>query len=87
MMFGAAAASASVVQAAIWPAYFGNLHIGAIRGVGMQTMMVFSLIGAPAAGMVKDATGSYFPVWWVAIGGLVISATLMVLTPRAKPPV
>ena len=86
MMFGAAAASMSVVQAAIWPAYFGSLHIGAIRGVAMQVMMAFSLIGAPAAGMVKDATGSYFPAWWVAIGGLAISATVMYFTPRAKPP-
>lgn len=86
MMFGSAAASMSVVQAAIWPAYFGSLHIGAIRGVAMQVMMAFSLIGAPAAGLVKDVTGSYFPAWWVGIGALAISAIVMLFTPRAKVP-
>ncbi len=80
------AASSSVANNMIWPHYFGSVHIGAIRGRSMQIMMLFNLRGARLAGFVKDTTGSYLPAWWAAVGGLVISAIILVFTPRPRPP-
>ena len=85
-LFGVGAASASVANNMIWPHYFGSLHIGAIRGRSMQIMMLFNVLGAPVAGFVKDTTGSYLPAWWAAIAGLLISAAVLMITPRPQPP-
>ncbi len=86
ILFGLGAASTGVASNVIWPAYFGSLHIGAIRGRAMQIMMLFNVAGAPFAGFMKDSTGSYIPAWWAAIGGLAIAASLLLVTPKPKPP-
>ena len=83
---GLAAASFVVVQNFIWPSYFGSRHIGAIRGASLAVTLPFAAIGAPVAGMVRDATGSYLPVWWASIALLVVGSVLMLLTPKPRPP-
>jgi MFS family permease len=86
MMFGAGAASFMVIQAAMWPSYFGGLHIGGIRGLAIPIATVFSGIGAPMTGVVKDVTGSYRPAWLVSLGLLAIATCLMAFTPKPKSP-
>lgn len=86
ILFGLGAASTGVASNMIWPAYFGSLHIGAIRGRSLQIIMVFNVVGAPFAGFMKDATGSYVQAWWAAIGGLAIAAALLLVTPKPSPP-
>jgi MFS family permease len=87
VLFGAAAASFMVIQAAMWPAYFSGINIGSIRGLAVPVMTVFSAIGAPLTGVVKDATGSYIPAWLGSIVLLVVGTCLMAFTPKPKPPV
>ena len=48
--------------------------------------MTFSIAGAPIAGMVKDATGSYIPIWSVAVGGLVLASLAVLWTRRPGAP-
>lgn len=84
---GLAAASFVVVQGVIWTSYFGPRHIGAIRGASLAVTLPFAAMGAPIAGMVRDATGSYLPVWWASIALLVAGSVLMLLTPKPRPPV
>ena len=83
-LFGVGAASSAVSQNVIWPHYFGSIHIGAIRGRGMQVIMLFNILGAPLTGVIKDATGSYLLAWWGAIAGLLLSAIILVFTIRPE---
>ena len=83
---GLAAASFVVVQNSIWPSYFGSRHIGAIRGASLAVTLPFAAIGAPLAGMVRDATGSYLPVWWSSLVLLAVGAVLILMTPKPQPP-
>ena len=84
---GLAAASFVVVQGAIWPSYFGSRHIGSIRGASMAITLPFAALGAPVAGMVREYTGSYLPVWWASIGLLIVGSVVMLFTPKPRPPV
>jgi predicted MFS family arabinose efflux permease len=80
-LFGMAIAILNVVQNTLWPAYFGRENVGTIRGMALLISLPFAATGAPAAGFVQDATGSYFQVWWIAIALMLASAALMFTTP------
>jgi MFS family permease len=75
--FGVGAASVMILQNSIWPGYFGSLHIGAIRGVAMPISLGFAIIGAPVAGLVRDATGSFVTLWWITALAMLIAIGLM----------
>lgn len=85
-VFGLGVASFIVCQNTVWPAYFGHAHIGSIRGFATPLMLVFSAIGAPLTGIVRDTTGSYQPAWIVGTIGLVIATLLLLITPKPVKP-
>lgn len=64
----------------IWADYFGRASVGGIRGLANPINLVIGGIGAPAAGYVRDWTGSYDPAWWVGVGLMSAAALLIVLT-------
>lgn len=64
----------------IWADYFGRGSVGGIRGLANPINLVVGGIGAPAAGYVRDWTGSYDPAWWVGVGLMSGAALLIVLT-------
>ena len=64
----------------IWADYFGRANVGGIRGLANPINLVVGGIGAPAAGYVRDWTGSYDPAWWVGVGLMSGAALLIVLT-------
>lgn len=84
--FGMGAASVIILQNTIWPAYFGSLHIGAIRGVAMPVTLIFAVLGAPAAGLVRDMTGTFVPIWWVTMVAMVVAIGLILMTPKPEEP-
>jgi MFS family permease len=86
-LFGVSAASFIVAQNALWPNYFGGRHIGSIRGFAIPLTLFFSAIGAPIAGIIKDATGSYIPAWLISIACLSIATVLVLMARKPKPPV
>jgi predicted MFS family arabinose efflux permease len=85
--FGMGAASVIILQNTIWPAYFGSLHIGAIRGVAMPVTLAFAVLGAPAAGMVRDMTGSFIPIWWATMVAMLLAIGLILMTPKPEVPI
>ncbi|MFC1534065.1 MFS transporter [Thermodesulfobacteriota bacterium] len=85
-MFGAASASFMVAQNALWPAYFGGENIGSIRGLATPLTMVFSAIGAPITGAIKDSTGTYVPAWLASLFLLATASVLMLITRKPEPP-
>jgi MFS family permease len=81
-VFGLGVASFIICQNSVWPAYFGHAHLGAIRGFSTPIMLIFSAVGAPLTGIVRDTTGSYQPAWIVGTIGLVIATLLLLITPK-----
>ena len=86
LLGGAGVGSGMLLQAHMWPGYFGRRHIGAIRGAAFPLTLTFSGTGSAATGMIFDATGSYVIAWSIAIGLLAAGAVLMALTPKPPPP-
>lgn len=87
MTFGMGAASVVIIQNTIWPAYFGAQHIGAIRGAAMPITLGFAVLGAPVAGIVRDMTGSFVPLWWATFAAMLVAIVLILCTPAPKPPI
>jgi predicted MFS family arabinose efflux permease len=75
-----------LLQAQLWPHYFGRLHIGAIRGISAPVTLGFSAVGSPATGMIFDATGSYLPAWWTIVSLLAAGSIILLLTPKPSTP-
>ena len=70
----------------IWADYFGRRSVGGIRGLVNPINLVIGGIGAPAAGYVRDITGSYDQAWWVGVGLMSAAALLTIFTgaPRKR---
>ena len=81
ILYGVSAVTFAVSQQVIWPHYFGGLHVGQIRGLSMFVGISLAAFGAPATGMVRDATGSFVPAWLVAMALLVIATVVLVRLP------
>ena len=86
LLFGLGIATGMVAQNAIWPAYFGRAHLGAIRGSALPVTLAFSALGAPVAGLTRDYAGGYYAAWWTAIALFLAAAALILATPKPRPP-
>jgi MFS family permease len=84
ILFGLGIGSSFLMQSYVWAAYFGRVHLGAIRGAVLPLTLVFGGAGAPLAGYVRDATGSYLPAWIAAVLLMVVAASVLALTPPPR---
>jgi predicted MFS family arabinose efflux permease len=82
---GAGVGSGMLLQAQMWPSYFGRANIGTIRGAALPVTLAFSGVGSAATGLIFDATGSYTPAWWTAMAMLGLGAVLLMMTPKPQP--
>ena len=80
-IFGLGIGGMMFLQNFIWADYFGRENVGSIRGLVNPINLVVGGIGAPAAGYVRDITGSYDPAWWAGVGLIAFAALLTVTTP------
>ena len=69
----------------IWAKYFGRVHIGAVRGVGVPFTIVFGALGPILAGLYFDAAGSYGGVFAFFVAAYLTGA-LAILASREPPP-
>ena len=79
---GAGVGTGMLLQAHMWPGYFGRANIGTIRGAALPLTLMFSGVGSAATGFIFDATSSYAPAWWTAVALLAVGAALLVVTPK-----
>ena len=86
MAFGVGIGGLIFLQTFLWADYFGRANIGKIRGVVTPIMLIVGGIGAPIAGYVRDATGSYEPIWWAGVVVLLLGAVSILFTPAPKKP-
>ena len=75
--FGMAVGVGMVVQTYIFAAYYGRAFLGAIRGIVFPVTLIASGVGAPAAGYMRDALGSYDQAWWMLLGVYLATAFIM----------
>ncbi len=80
-MFGLGAGGMLLMQNYLWAEYFGRQYLGSIRGIVMPITLVFGGAGAPLAGYVRDATGSYTSIWVAGIGFALLGAAVLAFTP------
>ncbi|MFN8559455.1 MAG: MFS transporter [Dehalococcoidia bacterium] len=78
--FGAGIGGLVLVQNYVWADYFGRTHLGAIRGVVMPITLVFGGIGAPLAGYVRDAFGTYTGIWLAGVALFIIATAVLAFT-------
>ena len=83
-IFGLGIGGMMFLQSFIWADYFGRESVGSIRGLVNPINLAVGGLGAPAAGYVRDITGSYDPAWWAGVVLMTFAAVLTVVTP---PPV
>jgi cyanate permease len=83
-LFGSGMGGVMYLQNLIWPEFFGRLHLGTIRGFTMPISMLIGAVGAPAAGYVRDISGSYEAVWWGSTAVMLVGALTILFT---RPPV
>jgi cyanate permease len=75
-----------LMQNYLWAEYFGRRYQGSIRGAVTPITLLFGAAGPPLAGYVRDVTGSYEPVWYVAVGLMVLGALAVGTTPPPRRP-
>ena len=83
-VFGLGIGGMMFLQNFIWADYFGRANVGSIRGLVMPINLAVGGIGAPLAGYVRDATGSYDSIWWVGVGLMVAVTALLAMTPPPR---
>ena len=64
----------------IWAKYFGRVHIGAVRSVGMPAGILFGALGPVIASVLFDASGTYVSAWIVMIVLYCLGATAILLS-------
>ena len=73
-----------LLQSFLWADYFGRQYLGSIRGIVMPLTLIVGALGAPLAGYVQDATGSYTSIWSVGIALLILGAVIFAVTPKPQ---
>ena len=69
----------------IWAKYYGRVHIGAVRSVGMPVGILFGALGPITASLLFDASGTYTSAWLLMLVIYAVGAT-SVLISREPPP-
>lgn len=81
-VFGLGIGGMIFLQNFVWADYFGRESVGSIRGLVTPINLVVGGIGAPIAGYVRDATGTYTNVWWAGVALMAMAALLLMFTRR-----
>jgi MFS family permease len=69
----------------IWAKYFGRVHIGAVRSIGMPAGILFGAAGPLVASVLFDATGAYLTSWLLMIAFYAAGAAAVLIS-REPPP-
>lgn len=88
VLFGAGVGLNMVVQGVIWAQYYGWRFVGTIRGVVLPVTVLAGGLGAPLAGALRDAGGSYRLAWLIVLALCAVAGGLIFGTrpPRAPAP-
>jgi MFS family permease len=79
VLYGAGYGAQAPMSVALLREYFGRVRLGTILGLATGVAYTASLVGAPVAGWVYDAYGSY-QVAWFALAGLSVAGMVSFIT-------
>jgi len=85
-VFGMGIGGMMFLQNFIWADYFGRMNLGGIRGLTTPLTLLIGGAGAPLAGYIRDATGSYETIWWAGVGLMLLAAAVMAMTTAPRKP-
>lgn len=74
----------SIALGNLIPDYFGRTEFPKMMGYTMPFTTFFSAVGAPVAGYIRDATGSYILAFQLAVAALIVGFIFIYF---AKPPI
>ncbi|MFZ1753269.1 MAG: MFS transporter [Caldilineaceae bacterium] len=77
-LMGFSGGALRVLDAALWPHYYGRQHLGSIRGLTMMGTMGGTALGPYPLGLSYDHLGSYVPALLLFIGLLGAMAVVLV---------
>jgi len=86
MAIGAAGAAARTVEATSFPALFGLLHLGSIRGLVSAIAVASTAFGPLVFSVSRQATGSYIPLlnWLIVLPLLVAVVGMLAPSPNDR---
>ncbi|MCZ6535835.1 MAG: MFS transporter [Chloroflexi bacterium] len=85
ILFGLSVGANMIVTSFVWADYYGRTFLGTIRGIVLPATLVTAGAGAPIAGYIYDAGGSYKPVWWILIMLYALAALVIINTKAPQP--
>jgi len=81
-VLGSSAGLVMVVFFACWGVYFGRRHLGKIQGTAQAITVLASALGPLSLALARDRWGTYQPLFLLLGALAVLSAALLVVTPR-----
>ena len=86
LMYGFGIGGAVPLQETVWASYFGRLHLGDVRSVGMPFTIVFGAGGPLFAGILFDRTGSYTLAFTCCAAVQLLGVVLLLLARAPRHP-
>lgn len=84
VMWGVGMGFNITVSNVIWPNYFGRRYLGTIRGLIFPVAIGASAASAPLFAVMLDATENAAWVWWVTVGGFLLSTLLLLISRQPR---
>ena len=82
IVYGLGVSGATSMRTPIVREYFGAKHFGAMYGIISIFVVIGGTSGAPIAGWVFDATGSFFPIWYIYAGLTALGTLALLMLPE-----
>ena len=86
VLYGVSQGITSIAMGNLFPDYFGRTEFPKIMGYTMPYNTFISSLGAPIAGYIRDATGSYVPALKIFLALLVVSFFCILFASPPKHP-
>ncbi len=86
LFYGLFVGGSIVLQAMVWPVYFGRLSLGAIQGYSELLRVVGNAGGPLLAGIIYDITGGYYEVFSAFAVGCLAAALLIYFAKQPRRP-
>lgn len=86
ILYGFGMGGTAPLQETVWASYFGRMHLGSVRAVGMPFSIAFGALGPLIGGVLYGQTGDYAAAFTLFSASLWIGAILVLFARPPTPP-